>query len=53
MVKLPSCCVDQPDTWDEDEDGIWRPPKVPNPAYKGPWKRKVSRLYLIVQAGGL
>lgn len=32
---------DQPDTWDDDEDGIWRPPKVPNPAYKGPWKRKV------------
>lgn len=31
----------QPDSWDEDEDGIWKPPKVPNPAYKGPWKRKV------------
>ncbi|PHT28480.1 Calreticulin [Capsicum baccatum] len=29
-----------PDHWDEEEDGIWRPPKVPNPAYKGPRKRK-------------
>lgn len=32
---------DQPADWDEDEDGIWKPAKVPNPAYKGPWKRKV------------
>jgi len=31
----------QPASWDEDEDGIWKPPKVPNPAYRGPWKRKV------------
>lgn len=32
---------DKPDYWDDDEDGIWKAPKVPNPAYKGPWKRKV------------
>lgn len=32
---------EQPHDWDEDEDGIWRPPKIPNPAYKGPWKPKV------------
>ncbi|TXG48838.1 hypothetical protein EZV62_024713 [Acer yangbiense] len=31
---------DQPDSWDEDEDGIWKPPRIPNPAYKGPWKPK-------------
>lgn len=31
----------QPDDWDEDDDGIWRAPKIPNPAYKGPWKAKV------------
>ncbi|KAG6487723.1 hypothetical protein ZIOFF_056320 [Zingiber officinale] len=30
----------KPDMWDEDEDGIWKPPKIPNPQYKGPWKRK-------------
>ncbi|KAJ0079973.1 hypothetical protein Patl1_24015 [Pistacia atlantica] len=29
-----------PDTWDADEDGIWKAPKIPNPAYKGPWKPK-------------
>ncbi|KAL5990857.1 Calreticulin-3 [Asimina triloba] len=29
-----------PDTWDEDEDGIWKRPKIPNPKYKGPWKPK-------------
>ena len=37
----------QPDSWDEDEDGIWKPPKVPNPAYKGPWKRKVCQKVLM------
>ena len=33
----------QPDNWDDEEDGVWKPPKVPNPAYKGPWKRKVCQ----------
>lgn len=37
---------EQPHDWDEDEDGIWRPPKIPNPAYKGPWKPKVCRRVL-------
>lgn len=32
---------EQPHDWDEDEDGKWRPPKIPNPAYRGPWKAKV------------
>ena len=31
----------QPDNWDEEEDGIWKAPKIPNPKYKGPWKPKV------------
>ncbi|PWA40110.1 calreticulin 3 [Artemisia annua] len=30
------------DIWDENEDGIWRAPKIQNPAYKGPWKPKVD-----------
>ncbi|GJU14795.1 calreticulin-3 [Tanacetum coccineum] len=38
--EIPDPKAKQPDTWDEDEDGIWRPPKIPNPAYKGPWKPK-------------
>ncbi|KAH9670631.1 calreticulin-3 [Citrus sinensis] len=29
-----------PDNWDEDEDGLWKPPKIPNPAYKGLWRPK-------------
>lgn len=37
--------AEQPDDWDEEEDGIWRRPKIPNPAYKGPWKRKVLSTY--------
>lgn len=32
---------DQPENWDEEDDGIWKAPKIPNPAYKGPWKPKV------------
>lgn len=47
MLKLFSCFVNQPASWDEDEDGVWRPPKVPNQAYKGPWKRKVSSGYFL------
>ncbi|VFQ72477.1 unnamed protein product [Cuscuta campestris] len=30
----------KPADWDDEEDGTWRPPKVPNPEYKGPSKRK-------------
>ncbi|KAM0043769.1 putative calreticulin/calnexin, P domain superfamily [Helianthus debilis subsp. tardiflorus] len=25
----------KPDIWDEHEDGIWKPPKIAYPAYKG------------------
>ncbi|PHT49183.1 Calreticulin [Capsicum baccatum] len=38
--EIPDPKAKKPDHWDEEEDGIWRPPKVPNPAYKGPRKRK-------------
>lgn len=36
----------QPHDWDEDEDGKWRPPRIPNPKYRGPWKPKVYPLAL-------
>ncbi|KAI7753720.1 hypothetical protein M8C21_024733 [Ambrosia artemisiifolia] len=39
-IDDPNQVKPEPDTWDEDEDGVWRPPKIPNPAYKGPWKPK-------------
>ncbi|KAJ6420537.1 hypothetical protein OIU84_027972, partial [Salix udensis] len=40
--EIPDPKAKEPDDWDEEDDGIWRPPKIPNPAYKGPWKRKSS-----------
>jgi len=30
----------RPEDWDEEEDGKWEAPTIPNPAYKGPWKAK-------------
>lgn len=34
----------QPEDWDEEEDGVWEPPRIANPACKdapgcGGWKR--------------
>jgi len=34
----------QPEDWDEEEDGVWEPPRISNPACKdapgcGEWKR--------------
>jgi len=31
----------QPEDWDDEEDGEWTAPTIPNPEYKGPWKQKV------------
>jgi hypothetical protein len=33
--------LDQPEDWDDEEDGEWKAPTIPNPEYKGPWKAKV------------
>jgi len=30
----------KPDDWDEELDGKWEAPKIPNPEYKGPWRAK-------------
>ncbi|KAI5683082.1 hypothetical protein M9H77_04310 [Catharanthus roseus] len=38
--EIPDPKAKKPADWDEEEDGIWRPKMVPNPAYKGPWKPK-------------
>ncbi|KAK8545958.1 hypothetical protein V6N12_026765 [Hibiscus sabdariffa] len=32
--------VHQPEDWDEEEDGEWTAPTIPNPEYKGPWVQK-------------
>jgi calreticulin len=39
--EIPDPKDKKPDTWDDDDDGIWKPRRIPNPAYKGTWKRKV------------
>lgn len=41
LLILFNFLFEQPVDWDDDDDGLWKAPKVPNPAYKGPWKRKV------------
>ncbi|KAL4016230.1 hypothetical protein IC575_023871 [Cucumis melo] len=30
-AEIPDPKAKEPDTWDEDEDGMWKAPKVPNP----------------------
>jgi calreticulin len=30
----------KPDDWDQEEDGDWTPPEIPNPDFKGEWQRK-------------
>jgi len=32
--------ANKPADWDEELDGEWEAPKVPNPDYKGPWRAK-------------
>lgn len=41
LFFLFNILFDQPVDWDDEDDGLWKAPKIPNPAYKGPWKRKV------------
>jgi len=41
---IPKTIVDpeatKPDDWDDELDGEWEAPTIPNPEYKGPWKAK-------------
>jgi len=30
----------KPEDWDDELDGKWEAPKIPNPDYKGPWRAK-------------
>jgi len=32
--------AEKPEDWDDELDGEWEAPIIPNPAYKGPWKPK-------------
>lgn len=42
--EIPAEIVDpeaeQPDDWDEEDDGEWEAPMIDNPEYKGEWKAK-------------
>jgi len=31
----------KPEDWDDELDGEWEAPQIPNPAYKGPWRPKM------------
>lgn len=33
--------AEKPEDWDDEMDGEWERPQVPNPLYKGEWKPKV------------
>jgi len=37
-AEIPDPDASMPDDWDEEEDGEWEAPMVPNPEYAGPWK---------------
>eukprot|EP00123_Amoebidium_parasiticum_P006624 comp17537_c0_seq1/m.17096 comp17537_c0_seq1/g.17096 ORF comp17537_c0_seq1/g.17096 comp17537_c0_seq1/m.17096 type:complete len:376 (-) comp17537_c0_seq1:417-1544(-) len=42
---LPPKEIDDPDAkkpedWDDEDDGEWEAPQIPNPEYKGPWAPK-------------
>jgi len=35
--------AEMPEDWDEEDDGEWEAPTIPNPEYNGPWKaQKIS-----------
>ena len=35
---IPEEGAEKPEDWDDEEDGEWEPPMVPNPEFKGEWK---------------
>jgi len=32
--------AEKPEDWDDEDDGDWEAPMIPNPEYKGPWSPK-------------
>jgi hypothetical protein len=40
--EIPDPDAQKPADWDEEEEGEWSAPMIPNPDYRGPWKVKVS-----------
>jgi calreticulin len=40
-AQIPDPDATMPDDWDEEEDGEYEPPSIPNPDYMGEWKPKM------------
>ena len=40
-AQIPDPEAEQPDDWDEEDDGAWEPPMIDNPDYQGPWTPKM------------
>jgi len=38
--EIPDPEAQKPEDWDNEADGEWGPPQIPNPEYKGDWKPK-------------
>jgi calreticulin len=41
--EIPDPDAQKPADWDEEEEGEWSAPMIPNPDYRGPWKVKRIR----------
>ncbi len=39
---VPDPDAEKPEDWDDDMDGEWEPPMVPNPEYKGQSPRTLT-----------
>jgi len=49
--EIPDSDASKPDDWDDDLDGEWEAPKIPNPEYKGAWSAKKSKIPNILVHG--
>ena len=38
--EIPDPDAEKPEDWDDEDDGEWEAPMLPNPDYKGEWKPK-------------
>ncbi|KAL8537672.1 hypothetical protein ACS0TY_012706 [Phlomoides rotata] len=45
--EIPDPEAKKPEDWDDEEDGEWTAPTIPNPEYKGPWKAKTLKMIQI------
>ncbi|KAJ3314433.1 hypothetical protein HDV04_000415 [Boothiomyces sp. JEL0838] len=39
-ANIPDPDATKPEDWDDEDDGVWEAPMIPNPEYKGEWKPK-------------